>query len=70
MIVSPVDGCLSQLGFIEEGRIVQAKGHDYSTLELLGGDSALAEKFDGGSLRQFICHLVITIESICLFQEI
>ena len=48
VIVSPVDGCLSQLGFIEEGRIVQAKGHAYSTLELLGGDSALAEKFDGG----------------------
>ena len=48
VIVSPVDGCLSQLGFIEEGRIVQAKGHDYSTLELLGGDSALAEKFDRG----------------------
>lgn len=48
VVVSPVDGCLSQLGFIEEGRIVQAKGHDYSTLELLGGDSAVAEKFDGG----------------------
>ncbi|WP_238595917.1 archaetidylserine decarboxylase [Methylophaga nitratireducenticrescens] len=48
VIVSPVDGCISQLGFIEKGRIVQAKGHDYSTLELLGGDPALAAQFDGG----------------------
>lgn len=48
VIVSPVDGCLSQLGPINAGRIVQAKGHDYSTLELLGGDEELAAKFEGG----------------------
>lgn len=48
VIVSPVDGCLSQIGFIEDGRIVQAKGHDYSTLELLGGDQQLAALFEGG----------------------
>ncbi|MDO8826915.1 archaetidylserine decarboxylase [Methylophaga sp.] len=48
VIVSPVDGCISQLGLIEAGRIFQAKGHDYSTLELLGGDEQLAAQFDGG----------------------
>jgi len=48
VLVSPVDGCLSQIGFIEQGRILQAKGHDYSTLELLGGDAELAAKFEGG----------------------
>lgn len=48
VLVSPVDGCLSQLGSIEGGRIVQAKGHEYSTFELLGGDEQLAAQFDGG----------------------
>lgn len=48
VIVSPVDGRISQLGSIEAGRIVQAKGHDYSTLELLGGDDQLAAEFHGG----------------------
>lgn len=48
VIVSPVDGCISQVGSIDAGRIVQAKGHDYSTLELLGGDQPLATEFEGG----------------------
>jgi len=48
VIVSPVDGCISQLGDIQNGRIVQAKGHDYSILELLGGDEPLAAQFHGG----------------------
>lgn len=48
VLASPVDGCISQLGLIDEGRIFQAKGHDYSTLELLGGDQQLAAQFDGG----------------------
>lgn len=37
LMVSPVDGCVSQLGPIKSGRIIQAKGRDYSILELLGG---------------------------------
>jgi phosphatidylserine decarboxylase len=37
IMASPVDGCVSQLGAIKSGRIVQAKGRDYSILELLGG---------------------------------
>lgn len=48
LIVSPADGEVSQLGDIENGRIFQAKGHDYSLIELLGGDSDLGQEFMGG----------------------
>jgi len=44
----PVDGAISQLGDIEEGRIFQAKGHDYSLTELLGGDPRDAHAFRNG----------------------
>lgn len=47
-LVCPVDGAISQFGAIVAGRIFQAKGHDYSTAALLGGDAALAEAFAGG----------------------
>ncbi|HEY0974082.1 MAG TPA: archaetidylserine decarboxylase [Solimonas sp.] len=46
--VSPVDGTVSQFGEIRDGRLVQAKGHTYSLLELLGGEAQLAAKFAGG----------------------
>lgn len=49
MIVSAADGRVSQSGPIREGRIFQAKGHDYSVLELLGGDETLARQFECGS---------------------
>ena len=44
----PVDGAISQLGDIEDGRIFQAKGHDYSLTELLGGDPRDANAFKNG----------------------
>ncbi len=47
--VSPVDGAISQLGGIEDGRIVQAKGHRFTATELVGGDAALAAQFQHGS---------------------
>jgi len=47
-IVSPADGAISQLGDIDDGRIFQAKGHYYSTRELLGGDEARAAQFKDG----------------------
>ncbi|WP_320826334.1 archaetidylserine decarboxylase [Reinekea sp.] len=46
--ISPVDACISQFGRISAGRIIQAKGRDYSLSELLGGDTALAEHFEQG----------------------
>jgi phosphatidylserine decarboxylase len=46
--VSPVDGAISQCGRIEGDRIFQAKGHDYTTRALVGGDAALASRFEGG----------------------
>jgi phosphatidylserine decarboxylase len=47
-LVCPVDGAVSQFGRISDGRIFQAKGHDYSATALLGGDAALAAHFHGG----------------------
>jgi phosphatidylserine decarboxylase len=47
-IVSPVDGTVSELGDIRNGKLVQAKGFDYSLLELVGGDERVAERFVGG----------------------
>jgi phosphatidylserine decarboxylase len=44
----PVDGAVSQSGEIEQGRIFQAKGIDYSLLELLGGDTELSKPFTNG----------------------
>lgn len=48
-LVSPVDGQISQLGVIAASKIFQAKGHHFTTEELLGGDAALAEPFANGS---------------------
>lgn len=47
-VLSPADGAVSQLGPIAGGRIVQAKGRDYSVAELLGGDAESAARFEGG----------------------
>lgn len=47
-LACPADGSISQLGDIDRGRIFQAKGRDYSALELLGGDQVLAEEFQDG----------------------
>ncbi len=46
--VCPVDGAISQLGPIQNDQIFQAKGHSYSTTALVGGDAALAAKFQDG----------------------
>ena len=48
-LVSPVDGAVSQCGPIRGDRVFQAKGHDYSTRALVGGDAALAAQFDDGT---------------------
>lgn len=48
-LASPADGTLSQAGDIEAGFLFQAKGHDYSLLELLGGDSEMSRLFEDGN---------------------
>ncbi|HSC66456.1 MAG TPA: archaetidylserine decarboxylase [Cellvibrio sp.] len=48
-IVCPADGAISQAGDIVHGRIFQAKGQDYTALELLGGDENLAAEFADGT---------------------
>jgi phosphatidylserine decarboxylase len=48
-LVSPVDASVSQVGRIERGRLLQAKGHDFALDDLLGGDRALAANFANGS---------------------
>lgn len=48
-ILSPADGAISQLGPITGGRILQAKGRDYSVAEILGeSHEAAAARFEGG----------------------
>ena len=47
-IASPVDGCVSQLGPVKDGTLYQAKGINYSLLELLGGREADAQHFTDG----------------------
>lgn len=48
-IACPADGAISQLGNIKQGRIFQAKGHDFTARELLGGCRELAERFEDGT---------------------
>lgn len=48
-LASPADGTISELGSIEHGQVLQAKGIRYSLTRLLGGDVAHAQPFMGGS---------------------
>lgn len=47
VLVSPCDGTLSQIGEMNAATLVQAKGLDYSTEELLGAHTVAAE-LEGG----------------------
>lgn len=46
--VCPVDAAISQFGPIQHDQLFQAKGHSYSTRALVGGDQALAHRFENG----------------------
>ncbi|MCX9146640.1 archaetidylserine decarboxylase [Erythrobacter sp. WG] len=48
-VLSPADGAVSQLGPVSGGRIIQAKGRDYSVAEILGCGPEEAARFEGGS---------------------
>ena len=49
VIISPVDGCISEIGKIEKDQLLQAKGAYFSVRDLCGGDLALATQFQNGS---------------------
>jgi phosphatidylserine decarboxylase len=48
LVVSPVDGRVSQVGYSDNGRCLQAKGIEYTVDELLG-DKDAAAPFHGGA---------------------
>ena len=52
VIVSPVDGALSQCGELEDNLLLQAKGHYYSLEELLAADAEAVNAYRGG---RFAC---------------
>ncbi len=47
-LVCPADGAISQLGTLDDDRLLQAKGHQYTVSELLADPSA-SDTFRGGS---------------------
>ncbi len=47
-IACPADGAVSQAGNITQGKIFQAKGMSFSTVDLLGGNTETAASFDDG----------------------
>lgn len=53
VIVSPVDGRVSQAGDITAGRLLQAKGRDYSLAALLGGGVEQIALFSNGKFATF-----------------
>ncbi len=48
-VICPVDGAISQLGYIDGSTVFQAKGYSYDLQSLLGGDAALAKQFMDGA---------------------
>jgi phosphatidylserine decarboxylase len=48
VMISPVDGCISEIGVIKKDQLLQAKGAYFSTYDLCGGDSALSHRFENG----------------------
>jgi phosphatidylserine decarboxylase len=48
LVVSPVDGTVSQSGPVKDGRIFQAKGQDYTVQELLACSDEEAKLFEKG----------------------
>lgn len=48
-IACPADGTISEIGFIKNDQLLQAKNHYYSLLELVGGDQLRADLFKNGA---------------------
>jgi phosphatidylserine decarboxylase len=52
-IACPVDGAVSQAGDIQSGQLLQAKGHQFSLVQLLGGSESRAAPFQQGKFATF-----------------
>ena len=50
-IAAPVDGTIAEYGYITYGRLIAAKGQDYSLRTLLGGDEQVAAPFEDGNFE-------------------
>ncbi|MTD41268.1 phosphatidylserine decarboxylase [Erwinia sp. CPCC 100877] len=48
VLVMPADGVISQLGAIEQNKLLQAKGHNYTLDALLAGNTQMADLFRDG----------------------
>jgi phosphatidylserine decarboxylase len=48
-VSSPVDGTISQIGYLDEDSILQAKGRSFSLAALLATDAAQTAQFTGGA---------------------
>ena len=53
-IVAPADGTISQIGAIEDGRLLQAKGRDFTAAELLGDAGAATAYTKGNFLTVYL----------------
>lgn len=53
-IICPADGRISQSGRIRDGRILQAKGRDFSVAELLGDDILATDYANGSFLTVYL----------------
>jgi phosphatidylserine decarboxylase len=49
VVVSPVDGRLTEYGMLREGRLIQAKGLSYALAELVGEGPIDARRFENGA---------------------
>lgn len=52
-IACPVDGTISQIGNIENGRLFQAKGFTFDLCHLLGGNTEQTQLFNNGQFATF-----------------
>ncbi|HSW71325.1 MAG TPA: archaetidylserine decarboxylase [Gammaproteobacteria bacterium] len=52
-LVNPVDGCLSQIGQLDQSKLLQAKGHWYSLKDLLGISATESSPFENGLFATF-----------------
>lgn len=49
VVISPVDGRISEMGFIQKDQLLQAKNHYFNLKDLCGSDVSLAARFEDGA---------------------